>query len=260
MSVFLSKVLSTLVHPLNLALYGLAFALLLRLIGFKRLALVGAVICFAWLYAFSTPFVAEKVFSPWEQQYENLPAEAHSQSDLIVVLGGGMRSEFAGLRAMPDLGDSADRVWHGAELLKAKKAPKILLTGGRLPWHSLGGTEADAMRTFLSALGVNATQVMIEGASQTTYENARLSQPIISKMGVRRAHLVTSGFHMNRSIRVFEKAMPDVEWIPAPTDIRITPRQNSVLRFLPEIDALTLSQMYLRERVGIWVYARRNWL
>jgi uncharacterized SAM-binding protein YcdF (DUF218 family) len=48
--------------------------------------------------------------------------------------------------------------------------------------------------------------VIVERASRTTRENARLSKPLLDERGVRSVWLVTQPFHCRRSARLFRRA------------------------------------------------------
>ena len=260
MSVLLSKILSSAIHPLNFALYLLIASALVRRIGFRRIAWLSATAACAWLWFWSTPYFAEPILMRWEQRYPTIETSRAEQADLILVLGGGIKGTAPGIRAEADLGDAADRVWAGARLYREGKAPKILVSGGTQPWLGQTTSEADGMSRFLTDLGVPADKVVLESDSQTTYENAVRSAPIIRMMGAQRVLLVTSAFHMQRSLATHQTLMPQIEWIPFSTDVKVVPRQASLLQWLPSVDVLESSQQYLRERVGIWVYRYRGWL
>jgi len=60
----------------------------------------------------------------------------------------------------PDLGSSADRVWHAARLFRAEMGSRILLSSGEVATGD--GSEAGAMRIFLVDLGVPVRSVMLE--------------------------------------------------------------------------------------------------
>lgn len=260
MSVLLSKILSTVVHPLNFTLYAWIGFGLLALLGFRRLAILGCALATGWLLFWSTPYTAEPIVSAWEQRYPPNLVELAPKADAILVLGGGIKGRAIPVRPEPDLGDAADRVWAGARLYLAGKADHIIVSGGQLPWYGDTTSEADGMQTFLADLGVPPDAITLESDSQTTYENAINSRPLLMEMNAKRVLLVTSAFHMQRSMAVHQRQMPEIEWLPFSTDIQVVPRANSLLQFLPQISVLEQSQAYLREQVGIWMYARRNWL
>ena len=108
------------------------------------------------------------------------------------------------------------------------------------------------MADLMISFGVAKEDLILEDQSQNTYENAVLSKPFLTELEAKSALLVTSAFHMQRSLAVFEKAMPVVQWIPYGTDIQTVQRAPSVIEWLPTVGTLRQSQAYLRERVGIW--------
>ncbi len=260
MSVLLSKILSTAIHPLNFTLYLLIAAGLARWMGLRKLSGLASVFAIAWLWFWSAPYTAEPILSQWEQRHPPTLTELAPTADLIYVLGGGVSGASIPSRPEPELGGASDRVWAGARLYQAGKAPMVMVSGGTMAWRGITRSEAEGMSLFLSDLGVPVADQILESASQTTYENAIQSRPLIEALGATRVLLVTSAFHMQRSLAVHQAAMPNIEWIPFSTDIKVVPRQASLMQWLPAIDVLESSQQYLRERVGIWVYAMRGWL
>jgi len=219
----------------------------LLLIGFKKIRLGSVVLAFAllWLVVFSTPVVSHKLRATLEVQFPPLEVGALSQAQAIVVLGGVMRApEAAG--HMPDLGPASDRVWHAARLFHADRAPIVLLSGGanlNVSIHS----EAESMRTFMSALGVPTDAMVLEGLSRNTRQNAKFTADILRPMGINKIILVTSALHTRRAVALFEKQGFTV--IPAATDHEARTRFDWT-DFLPEASALDGSARAIKEMVG----------
>ncbi len=115
--------------------------------------------------------------------------------DAIVVLGAPLlRGELS-----PFL---EERVAAAAELWRAGGAPIVIATGGitnRAP-----RAEAEVMGEALRARGVR--EVLVEAASQTTFENARLTAAMLAPLGVRSVWIVTQPFHGRRAARLFRAA------------------------------------------------------
>jgi uncharacterized SAM-binding protein YcdF (DUF218 family) len=61
------------------------------------------------------------------------------------------------------------------------------------------------IRRFLVDLGVAEGQVILESQSRDTQENAFNCSGIVRQRGFRFPLLVTSAYHMRRSIRAFQK-------------------------------------------------------
>lgn len=116
--------------------------------------------------------------------------------DAIVVLGAPLGP---GDRLTPVL---AERAAAAAALWRAGGAPRIIATGG--PTHGARRAEADALADALRDAGV--PDVLVERASTTTEENARLTRALVAPLGVRSVWLVTQPFHGRRAARLFRRA------------------------------------------------------
>jgi uncharacterized SAM-binding protein YcdF (DUF218 family) len=116
--------------------------------------------------------------------------------DAIVVLGAALGP---GGTLSPVL---AERVAAAAALWHAGGGRLVVATGGTT--RDAPRAEADAMAEGLRALGV--PDVLVERASLTTLENARLTRPMLDAHGVRSLWVVTQPFHGRRSARLFRQA------------------------------------------------------
>jgi uncharacterized SAM-binding protein YcdF (DUF218 family) len=252
-----TKVLTHLVMPLGsggavILLGVMASALRRRRLG-AGLSLIGLL----WIWLWSTPVFSDWVRRSLEGRFPPVAIEALPNADAILVLGGAVEGAVAP-RLYPDLDASADRVWHAARLFLARKAPVVILSGGRLPWDENQGPEADAMLQFLIDLGVPREKVRLETRSGNTYENARETQSLLKAEGWKKVLLVTSALHMRRAQATFESAEVDV--VPVATDYEVEAQPRwTLLDFLPDAGALEGSSRALKEYLGLWVYRLRGW-
>ncbi len=113
--------------------------------------------------------------------------------DAIVVLGAPLRDD----QLTPPL---VERVEAAAELYRAGGAPRVIATGGVT--HGAARSEAAAIAEGLHARGV--ADVIVEGASQTTAENARFTAALLAPGAA--VWLVTQPFHGRRAARLFRSA------------------------------------------------------
>jgi uncharacterized SAM-binding protein YcdF (DUF218 family) len=116
--------------------------------------------------------------------------------DAIVVLGAALGPGDA---LSPVL---AERVAAAAALWHAGGGRLVVATGGVTRSSTLA--EADVMAAALGELGVPG--VLVERASQSTFDNARLTKPLLDARGVRSVWLVTQPYHGRRSARLFRGA------------------------------------------------------
>ena len=203
----------------------------------------------------SMPVVSHALRGHIESRFPPIPIRDLPTAQAIVVLGGGIRpperadpgpSRSADLD--PDLGAGADRVWFGARLYHAGKAPLVVLSGGSDPRAS-ATTEAEASVPLIRDLGVPAQALLLERESRDTLQNARFTAPLLRERGIRRILLVTSALHMPRAMAKFQAE--GFEVLPAATDHeaqrRITPSD-----WLPTAIALDGTARAIKELVGIW--------
>ncbi|MBI3592025.1 MAG: YdcF family protein [Nitrospirae bacterium] len=135
------------------------------------------------------------------------------KGDIIILLGGGV---YDGVADMSGTGspseDMLGRIVTAVRLQKNLDIP-VIISGGSV----YKGKEAEApiVKRFLTDLGVPENKVIMEDKSRDTIENARYTKEICFKAGFKRPILVTSAYHMKRSLASFEKAGMDVTAFPA---------------------------------------------
>lgn len=256
------KILTWLVLPIGiLALSALIGLLLLWRLKKKRwwgqaLIALGTL----QLLAFSSPFISDHLFGSLEAKARDLSAKNQrarmilegNRYGAIVLLGGGMRPKVEPMRPFADMGDAADRVWHAARLYRQGLAPKIIVSGGRIPGLESRKdiqTEAQAMKSLLTDFGVPSSAIVIEDQSRNTRENARFTK---SEIGAQRAALVTSAFHMPRAQKNFEREGLAVDAFP--TDFRVAPSADPLWnKLLPNAQSLQNSEAALKEYIAIFL-------
>lgn len=136
------------------------------------------------------------------------PGTAAAGARWVVVLGAGYETRGS-VPATSRLSlATLERLVEGIRVYRKLPGAKLIMSGrgyGDLP------TEAAVMQQAAEALGVPAPDILQEGQSDDTADEARLVHPLV---GNDRIVLVTSAVHMERSVRLFEKQGMTV--IPAP--------------------------------------------
>jgi uncharacterized SAM-binding protein YcdF (DUF218 family) len=243
----LSKLVIAAISPLGTALLAGCIAILLALLHRKRLALCSAVFAVSWLWLWSMPLVSDAAIAHIEKRYQPIPLQDVPEASAIVILGGGVGGTRWPLEiGQPaDLGKSADRVWHGARLYHAGKAPMVILAGAQ--YFGDGMTEAEAMELFLLDLGVPPAAIVLEQRSRTTQENARYTAQLLDNIGKNDILLVTSATHMARAVSHFEALGLAV--VPTATDYKSAGLKSRYC-CLPDADALNDSRTVFKELLG----------
>ena len=119
---------------------------------------------------------------------ETAPTQA-----VALVFGAGITADG---RPMPAL---ADRVWTAAELYKAGKVRKLLMSGDN---RYLNYNEPEAMRRYALAQGVPDEAIVLDYAGRRTYDTCYRAGYIF---GVTDAILVTQAFHLDRALFTCDK-------------------------------------------------------
>lgn len=137
----------------------------------------------------------------------------------VIVLGGALESSYVWEgHQQPALNGAAERMTAALPLLQAQPQLKLLFTGGEGELLTKGLTEAERARRFFVAMGVAPQRLLLESASRTTHENAVFSAALPGVDKQQPWLLLTSAWHMPRSMATFEKAGWNVT--PWPADYR----------------------------------------
>jgi uncharacterized SAM-binding protein YcdF (DUF218 family) len=136
----------------------------------------------------------------------------------IVVLGGAVGTgRLPKERNEASLDAAAERMTVAVELARRNPHLLIVFSGFSGELFPEGWNEAEVARKFFEDQGIEASRLIFEAQSRNTYENARLSAPIVrSHPG--RWGLVTSASHMLRADLAFRRFVPDL--VPIPVDYR----------------------------------------
>lgn len=260
---FLSKLLPIFLYPLGLSCVLLIVSLILILRKRSRLALISVSLTLLILFFSSNTWFSDQVVRSLEFQY--ISSGELPTADAIVVLGGATESAVPP-RPWIELREEGDRVLYGAKLYRDKKAPRVILSGGRVDWRPTSTSEAEDMATLMETMGVPRSAMLLEPKSLNTRENAVNTQQIMQAQKIRSVLLVTSAMHMPRSVLIFRKLGINV--IPAPTDytsIQLdqaakNSTEAAILDALPDADQLRRLTRSLKEYIGIFVYWLRGWI
>ncbi|WP_336961729.1 YdcF family protein [Chryseobacterium contaminans] len=164
------------------------------------------------------------------------------QNPVIVVLGGGI-VDIDNTEKLHTMSYSrmvtAYQLYH--EYRKNNQPCKILISGkGR--GHI---SEAELFSEDFKKMGVADVDIIKEDQSMNTYQNAKFSNEILKKMRTSNIYLVTSGFHMKRSVALFETF--GLKPIPQASDFI-----DTEITWFPNSYNAAFTFIMLKEVVGIW--------
>jgi uncharacterized SAM-binding protein YcdF (DUF218 family) len=228
-----ARLLHPAVQALLLALLSSALVLWRR----PRAALAVGVFAFAWIWMASTPLLALRL----REGLATVGPATYPRADAIVVLGGGKLP-------VGDWSRTTTRAGMGLSLWREGLATRVLVSGS---------DQAIDLAQGFGASGVPRRDLLIEGLSRNTHENAHNAASLLKAEGLDEVLLVTSAIHMRRAAGAFRHEGIAVS--PAPSNDGHA-RLATEPAWVPRRDALTLTARCLHEYVALWVYHRRGWI
>jgi uncharacterized SAM-binding protein YcdF (DUF218 family) len=245
----LTKTLGIMLLPINLLIgLGLLGAVLLatRFSALGRRLLITAVVLFA-LIGFSPLgnlllYSLESRFPPWDP--------ARGAPDGIIVLGGSIDPDVSVAHGTPVVQTAADRIIAAAALARKYPNARVVFTGGNPYLISNDAKEADYAAAIFEGLGIEKSRLIMERRSRNTIENAQFTKALVAPKPGERWLLVTSAFHMPRSVGLFRKAGFAVE--PFPVDWRAESRLFGFAAVAAE--GLGKTDIAMREWMGLIAY------
>ena len=246
----LSKTLGIMLLPSNFLIgIGLLGAVLLatRWASAGRKLLIASVVLLA-ICGFSP--LANLLFYPLEQRFA--PWDERGAPDGIIVLGASIDADISAGRGTPVVRSSADRIIAAAALAHRYPNARVVFSGGSANLISNDAREADFAGAVFESLGIAKSRLTMERRSRNTQENAEFSRALIAPKEGERWLLVTSAFHMPRSVGLFRKAGFSVE--PFPVDWRVGGRDQLLAFSSTAVDGLGRTDVAVREWIGLGAY------
>jgi uncharacterized SAM-binding protein YcdF (DUF218 family) len=195
------------------------------------------------LHELQDPY-ASTVTAPWAAR------------NAIVVLGTGTTRASRSSPLEPPI-FAYGRLARAAILYRDCKAAArqcmVLVSGGDPQKH--GSAEAVVYAAVLRQLGVSADDLQVETRSLSTWQNAQFTRPMLAAYAPQRLLLLTSGFHMRRSLLYF------AHFGMKPEPVR-GDEIDAMLPSWPNSWNITFSDIALHEYVGIaryYVYNMLGW-
>ena len=128
---------------------------------------------------------------------------------------------------------------------------KLVLTGGSGNLYDQSLKEADFVTPLMSQLGLDASRVVFESQCRNTWENAVYSKNIMNPAEGELWLIITSAFHMPRSVGAFRKAGWNVLAYPVDYQTLSTAGQQLGFNFRGGINSLAFSA---HEWIGLTAY------
>jgi len=147
----------------------------------------------------------------------------------IIVLSGALNPSHSMQWDQTEVNGAADRELAFMRLARLYPDARLVYTGGSSSLLDSGARAADIALKLFGGQGMDTSRITFERDARNTYENATLSYDLVNPALDRPWILITSAYHMPRSIGIFCQ----VGWpmIPFPVDHRTLPEQSLSVGF-----------------------------
>jgi len=245
---------------LDLALSPLTWAIVLALLGFRRRDQAATrwarfrrwapVATAVVLVFFSLEPVSNFLVQRLEADAPRTIKEDRTY-DVVVMMGGVLDERASEDSGQLAINDNAERLLTTYDLLRRGRAKTAIVSAGRgSPDDRI--VEAQVVADQLVEWGIERDRVIVEDRARNTRENATYSKKILDDRGFHTVLVVTSAFHMRRSLDAFRAV--GVEADSLPVDPRSFAFSKHPVTWLPRASNFLSSTFALRELAGRLVY------
>lgn len=243
----LLKIFQTISEPsvfiLIFFILGIIFISLPKRRGLGKFLLITTVLIY---YIFSITPTADLILLPLENRYKPLEKIG---SNTIVLLTGGLRNKDLPLTSILTESTLFRTIETIRVYFKTDRKAKIIISGTN--------EEVISIREFLESFNISKKDIILEGESRNTYESAKAIKKIVGEDSF---FLITSAYHMPRSVYIFKKLGTNP--IPVPSDYRsdfwkdgiIPTGLPHVLDFFPKAENLKKVNLAFHEYFGLFYY------
>ena len=246
---FLSKTLGFLIMPLGIVIVFFVLSIFVKIQPWrKRFYWTG----FILLLFFSNDYISNTIMRAWE--VDTKAFKEMTPHDVGIVLTGTTQSFI-----QPDdrvyFQKGADRVTHTVQLYKLGLIKKILISGGTGRIFKADEPEADKYKKVMVMVGVKEEDIIVENKTRNTYESAVAVKKILDSLHYKKEDcvLITSAFHMRRSMACYEKAGLPMESFT--TDFYGLPDKPFFFTFfIPNSQGFVLWEKLFKEWIGLVAY------
>ncbi|MDB5536684.1 MAG: YdcF family protein [Devosia sp.] len=248
MFLIVAKIFWTVAQPLAAALLLVVLGLLLS-IRLRKSGVSMAVLGVLVLAVSSFTTTGALLIRPLEERFERPAWPQHVGA--IIMLGGASNGPISAARQISEFNLAGDRFAETLRLAQLYPEAKIVISGGMAVLQDGGEPEAETAQRFFLGLGIPQDRLVLEGQSRNTEENAEFSKSLLAGIEGPKL-LVTSAFHMPRSMGLFRKA--GIEVLPWPTDYRSSGLEGFGVDVTNPVDNLMTTTTAIREWIGLAVY------
>ena len=247
---YISKLIWLLFSPDSLLLILIILSLTLLYLGKTRSAKKILTTTSLLLILIALFPIGEWLLYPLESRFQTNPT-LPEKIDGVIVLSGAEKPELAHIWNQVELGSSAERVLSFIKLAHQYPKSKLIFTGGTGSLINQEYKAADVAKILFQEQEFDIERIIFERKSRNTYENIINSKNIVKPNKNEKWILITTGWHMPRSIGISCKSGWSV--IPYPVDHQT--KKDDLLRIDFNLsDNLKTLKTGIKEWLGLFAY------
>ncbi len=229
------------------------------------LALVGVILLYIGSYKKAKAFLGIMVFimvmiaifpagewllSPLEMRFATNP-ELPDKVDGVIVLAGAEDPYRSAMWNQVELGDAAERDFAFMRFIRQYPDARHVFTGGSGSLKNQQYRAAHVAKKLFSELGFDTSKIIFEENSKNTFENVKFSKNLVKPKPNETWVLITTSWHMPRSVGIFEK----FEWPVIAFPVDHATRPNNLFRVSWDFSGnLYNLKIAVKEWVGLAAY------
>lgn len=169
----------------------------------------------------------------------------------IIILGGGEDARMSVATDLPELNAAGERLILGLALAQALPEAQLIFTGGSASLVDQRISSADGAQALFARFEIADSRITLEPNARNTAENATRTYELVERTTLGPWVLVTSAFHMPRSVGSFCAAgWRDI--VPYPVDYRAADFDWLSWSLAENLDLLNIA---IKEWVGLVAYS-----
>lgn len=170
----------------------------------------------------------------------------------IVVIGGTYDTEATNVHGQMALNETGERLIALGELARRYPQATLIYAGGGSEFTPDTTPEATLVENTAHQLGVARERILYDRRSLNTFQNALYAKELAEPKAGEQWLVVTSAFHMPRTIGVFRKVGFDV--VPYPVDYRTAGTASLMRPFAFVGEGLRRTDVATKEWIGLLSY------
>ena len=198
---YLSKLLAPLINFSNFIIIAILISLIFYL-KFRNIFIKSILIFFTSIF-FIVAFFPIGNLGIIYLEKKFIIKNDYLKYDNIIVLAGSESSYMTNYTGKLDLNEASERLIASVDLALKNKNSKIIFLGGSGFLSNNEFNEVNVAKMFYQSVGFNLDRITFVGSTRNTIENLKKFKEL--KINMKEDLLITSAFHMNRSLYISNK-------------------------------------------------------